>query len=199
MTNHSARMDLEKHARKIQKLFSDPNVTPANKFMTLTEHKALVVLTCNSIGKEVQATFHHHQLKESFGTTKPEPIGVMGFGQTANAVRIDPATFFATAKKDTAVPSIEEFLAVTNDTEFKMLSAESSSQKMTRNRFVVLQPWLVDVLVDLKHFDAAYLGVKFIEKIRELHKDDLKGETEKEKEKQQEENQDQVEEVQGKP
>ena len=72
LLHHSSCSDLEANSREIQNVFNDPNTTAADKFSILADHKALVVISCNPIGKELQASFFHHQLKESFATKKKQ-------------------------------------------------------------------------------------------------------------------------------
>lgn len=187
LSHHASRKDLETNSREIQKRFSDSTISVNEKSNVLSENKALVALTCNSIAKEVQATFHHHHLKESFSSSNPDHIGLMGFGASANAVRIGPSAFFATSSKAAQVPSMDEFMILEDDAEFKVLTADNLAVTKTRNRFAVLLPFLAEIMFEAEHFDAAALAIKFIEKIKERHFDERNESTETEAEEELEE------------
>lgn len=164
-----ARADLDENNDKIQKRFSDQNLAPNEKFNILTEHKTLVVLTCNPIGKEVQATFFHRALRDGFKQVHPDCIALMGFGQNANAVRVNPDTFFAVIKTPKPVPSMKSFLDIEDVDTFKAIQADQSDKNVIRNKFAVLPLFLADALFELEEFDAAQVAVKFLQKIKEKH------------------------------
>ena len=166
---NTARADLDQNNDVIQQRFSDQNLAPNEKFNILAEHKTLVVLTCNPIGKEVQATFFHHLLRDGFKQVHPDCVGLMGFGKNASAVRINPDTFFAIIKTPKPVPTMKSFLEIKGEDEFRNLQPEQSDKQVIRNKFAVLPPFLADALFELEEFDAARVAVKFLTKIRERH------------------------------
>ena len=104
-----------------------------DKFINLADHKALVVLTCNPLGREIQATFYHHQLRSGFQQKQPDLLALMGFGQTVSAVRINPDSFFATVKTPKAVPSIKAFMNLNDIDGFKGLQPEAEDEIEVRN------------------------------------------------------------------
>lgn len=166
---HASREDLESNSQAIQHRFSDNNLAATEKFITLADYKALVVLTCNPLGKEIQATFYHHQLRTGFQQKQPDSLALMGFGQTASAVRVNPDTLFATMKTLKSVPSMKAFLALKDTKEFRSLQPETDAEAKIRNKFAVLPPFLADGLFDLENFEAAQVAMKFITKIKCKH------------------------------
>lgn len=167
LRSHPSVGEFNTNSEALQAIFDTSD--PAQCFRSLTENRILTCLTRSPMSTEVQASFLHASEKESFQQQKPYSLALMGFGQRAQAVRINPDLVFKTSAQNQKVPDYESFLDCTSLESTKSVTAGGTKQKI--DTFAVLPPCLTEELYEEDSMEATEVLWRCIVRIKSLRSD----------------------------
>ena len=131
--------EFSQNADKIQELV-DPT-EPYESFRQLQEYNSLVCLTKTPFTTEIQATFLHDKIRESFKSETTNYLALCGFGPRARAVKLNPHMIFGRSTQSQKIPDYRSFLECDNLDKISNLKAGSSKEKI--ETFTILPPYVL--------------------------------------------------------
>ena len=167
---HAGVKELNLNPKALQSLFDDPD--PSSCFRALTENRILSCLTRSPMSSEVQASFLHASEKESFQQEKPFSLALVGFGNRARAVRLNPELIFVRSTQKQKIPTFDSFMmCISIDT---VTSLEAGNEKEKIDSFAILPPCLADEIFEDDSMEAQDVLWCFIQRIKSLRPNSAK-------------------------
>ena len=164
---HRGNKNLNDSAALLHTIFKNA-VVPEQCFIELSKHPTLVCLSRAPFLDEIQATHHHDSVTSSVAQTKAYHYGLVGFGQQANAVRIDVEKHFIQSSTNVKIPAYDDLIDCT--TKDEIIAVVGSDKKEKLDSYVVLPPVLASEIFEEEDWDAANIFLKFVKKIKKIRK-----------------------------
>ena len=167
LIRHKSNKDLNDNTALLQTIFKNV-VVPEQCFIELTKHPNLICLSRAPFTDEIQATYHHASFSSSITQKQAYHYGLVGFGQQANAVRINVEKHFIQSSTNVKIPTYEELINCATKEEIQAATVSDKKEKL--DSYVVLPPVLASEIFEEEDWEAANIFCKFVTKIKKLRK-----------------------------
>ena len=129
LRNHPTNEDYNKNIAALQTHIPRTE-NERNSYRHLTDNKFIVCFTKGSLNNELQVTFNHSILKNSFTDKDADCYALSGFGSRAIAVKVDPVEIFKTTTQKKKVPSLHDLIDCETADEIKAVECKDNGEKL---------------------------------------------------------------------
>ena len=177
LSSHEDRDTYVKQADSIQALI-DSRESPKNNFRLLSENKILNCLSRSCSSSILQLTFFHSTRRKTIMSSEMECYALMGYGDRAYAVKIEPDELFKQSTQKKRIPSFLEILACDSEQDLINLKPSSTMDTEKLESHVLLPPNIAELFFESEDMKALSVLsnlialVKHIKSLTAIQQDD---------------------------